>query len=256
MPRPVTTIPFTEVFPIALGPLTVIISRAAPPANSGAVDAAWAKLIARNPRYFDGPLLSVVSLGPASTEQPSNEIFVRRDRFSRLAVQPGVMTGVRILSVTAVLVARDAGGAEHVLLGRRGTGTRIYAGMWELGPSGGLHDPPAAVESLDQAAVFSHLADEIAEEVGLHVDHGTPVCVARDHFAMSDDIVFTCEVGPLEDARGKASAANWEYSEVTWLPVAEAARFDEEHARDIIAPTRALFRMLGWLETENGPRGA
>lgn len=244
--RRVTDIPFTEVFPLASGPLTITISRGAPPANSGAVDAAWARLVESNPRFFDGPLLSVVSMGPASAEHPTNEIIVRRDRFSRLAVQPGVMTGVRILSVTAVLTARDALGTQHVLLGRRGTGTRIYGGMWELGPSGGLHDPPMAVETLDEGAVFSHLADEISEEVGLHVDHGAPVCIARDHFAMSDDIVFMCDLRSLEAVRAQAGPANWEYSEISWVAVGEIAAFERAHEREIIAPTRGIFRAMGW----------
>ena len=71
--RRVTDIPFVEVFPLAPGPLMVTISRSAPPINSGAVDSAWSRLVAANPRYFDGPLLSVVSLGPASAEHPSND---------------------------------------------------------------------------------------------------------------------------------------------------------------------------------------
>ncbi len=244
--RRVTDIPFVEVFPLAPGPLTVTISRSAPPINSGAVDSAWSRLVAANPRYFDGPLLGVVSLGPASAEHPSNEIIARRDRFSRLAVQPGVMTGVRILSVTAVLVARDVAGTQHVLLGRRGKGTRIYDSMWELGPSGGLQDPPAAVHSLDEGAVFSHLADEISEEVGLHVEHGTPVCIIRDHFAMSDDIVFVCDLGLLEEVCAKAGPANWEYSETTWVAAGDIPAFERIHEREIIAPTRAIFRALGW----------
>lgn len=245
--RPVTDIPFIEVFPLAHGPLTVTVTRGAPPANSGAVDAAWSRLVAANPRYFDGPLLSVVNLGPASAEHRSNEIIVRRDRFSRLAVQPGVMTGVRVLSVTGVLTARDGAGAVHVLLGRRGRGTRIYDNMWELGPSGGLQDPPAAVTSLDEGAVFHHLADEVSEEVGLTIEHGTPVCVARDHFAMSDDIVFLCDLGSLEDVRAKSGPANWEYSETAWIPVDEVAAFERRSEREIIAPTRAIIRALGWV---------
>ncbi len=215
--------------------------------NSGAVEAAWARLVESNLRYFDGPLLSVVSLGPASAEHPSNEIVVRRDRFSRLAVQPAVMTGVRILSVTAVLIASDVSGVRHVMLGKRGAGTRIYDGMWELGPSGGMHEPPAAVETLDEGAVFSHLADEVSEEVGLTIEHGTPVCVVRDHFAMSDDIVFVCDVGRLEGVREKTGPANWEYSETTWVSLGEVGAFEHAHEREIIAPTRGIFRAMGWV---------
>ncbi|MFO0832455.1 MAG: hypothetical protein U0637_11540 [Phycisphaerales bacterium] len=242
----VTSIPQVEVFPLVPGvALSVEISRAGAPARSQAVEDAWSKLVAGNPRLFDGPLLSVLSLGPASAEHPTNEVTVRRDRFSRLAVQPGVRTGVRILSVTGVLMSTDGAGKRHVLLGRRGSGTRIYDGMWELGPSGGLQEPPPAVAALDEGAVFSHLADEVSEEVGLHIEQGRAVCVVRDHFAMSDDLVFVCEVGPLE--RVRAAPANWEYSETAWVAVDEVPAFERAHGAEVIAPTRGIFRAFGWV---------
>lgn len=260
-------IPQMEVIPIRLsdGAVCVSIAKDARTPNSAAVDAAWTKLVATNPRYFDGPILSVVHLphealaealhdAPTRSRQaeeptptPRFEILARRDRFARLAVQPGVATGVRILSVTAVLLARDGAQREWVMLGRRSHSTRVYGGMWELGPSGGLHDPPAAVRSLDHDAILSHLADEVLEEAGLHVTDGQAVAIARDHKAMSDDIVFACDVGPLEDASTKAHAANWEYDEVRWIATDSLAPFDALHEHAIIPPTRALFRSFGWI---------
>ena len=254
-------IPQTEIIPIRLadGALRVCITRDARTPNSAAVDAAWSKLVASNPRYFDGPILSVVHLphevpyelrhdGAAnrSHDEPAFEILARRDRFARLAVQPAVATGVRILSVTAVLLAKDASGREWVLLGRRSHKTRVYGGMWELGPSGGLNDPPAPVTSLDHDAILRHLADEVHEEAGLHITSGQALAIARDHKAMSDDIVFACDVGTLEEASSQAHAANWEYDEVRWLATDSLAPFDALHEQAIIPPTRALFRAFGW----------
>ncbi len=247
-------IPLTEVLPLPLegGGLRVAISRDARIPHSAAVEAAWAKLLAANPRYFDGPILSVLHLphehDAVDTGSPHNEILVRRDRFSRLAVQPAVNTGVRILSVTGILFSTDKSGREFVLLGKRDHSTRIYGGMWELGPSGGLQDPPIAVTSLDHEAIFANLADEIEEEVGLKLHKGEAVCLTRDHKAMSDDIVFMCDAGPLEVAASEAHAANWEYEEVLWLPTDSLAPFDADQASNIIPPTRALFRALGWID--------
>jgi hypothetical protein len=260
-------IPQVEVIPIRLsdGAVCVSIANDARTPNSAAVDAAWAKLVASNPRYFDGPILSVVHLphealaeamhdapeqsrrGEAPTDTPRFEVLARRDRFARLAVQPSVATGVRILSVTAALLARDASRREWVMLGRRSRATRVYGGMWELAPSGGLHDPPAAIRSLDHDAILSHLADEVMEEAGLHVTGGQAVAIARDHKAMSDDIVFACDVGSLEDAGARAHAANWEYDEVRWIATDSIAPFDALHEHAIIPPTRALFRGFGWI---------
>lgn len=254
--RPYRGIPQTEVLPLPLegGGLRVSISRDARVPHSAAVEAAWSKLVAANPKYFDGPILSVLHLpheldhAGTSKNEIQNEILVRRDRFSRLAVQPAVSTGVRILSVTGVLLSKDSTGREFVLLGKRGRSTRIYGGMWELGPSGGLQDPPPAVTSLDHEAIFANLADEIEEEVGLELHRGEAVCLTRDHKAMSDDIVFICDAGPLEVASSEAHAANWEYEEVRWLPTDSLAPFDADQESNIIPPTRALFRALGWID--------
>jgi hypothetical protein len=250
MTRGLDAIPGVEVFPVDLrgGPLRVCVSDSLAPTNTRAVDEEWARLRRENPRYFDGSLLSVLHLGPGDASNPINEILVRRDRFSRLAVQPAVSTCVRILSVTGVLTAHDASGREHVLLGRRGAGTRVYPDMWELGPSGGLHDPAPGVRELDEGAIFSSLCDEVSEEIGLELERGTAVAVARDNIAMSDDIVFVCELGRLEDVRDRAGPANWEYARTLWVPLDSVQVFEDQHGAEVIAPTRALFRSLGWIE--------
>lgn len=214
-----------------------------PPELSPAVEARWRELCIENPRHFDGPILSVVTF-----DVDGGEVLCRRDRYSRLAVQPRVMTGVQQLSVTAVLMARDGAGRRYVLLGRRSPQTRIYGGMWELGPSGGVAPPPANVEEVSAGALLSHLADEVSEEVGLEFDASRARAVAfvRDHVAHSDDVCIECDLGAIE-ALGRSGPANWEYTETVWLPVDAVAQFDEGNAGVIIAPTRALFRVLGWV---------
>lgn len=226
------------------GAVRVVVSSQEAPVNSAAIDAAWAKLLAANPRYFDGPMLSVLHV-----DLDASTIHTRRDRFSRLAVQPPLNTGVRICSVTAVLTARDAAGQQHVLLGKRSQETRIYADMWELGPSGGISVPPPPLDELTQAMIFANVQDEVSEEVGLQISTGTPWGITRDDIAKSDDIVFVCDCGDLATSRAKTSAANWEYTAVQWLATRDIADFDRTHAPTIIGPTRALFRALSWIAT-------
>lgn len=239
------SIPQMEALPFpAPLPVRVVVSSQEPPANSAAIDAAWARLLAANPRYFDGPMLSVLHV-----DLETCTLHTRRDRFSRLAVQPAVSTGARICSVTAVLTARDDAGNLHVLLGRRSRETRIYADMWELGPSGGLLVPPPSLHELTQEMIFANVQDEVSEEVGLHIAAGTPWGITRDDIAKSDDIVFVCDCGDLATARARTSAANWEYTAVQWLATRDIADFDRDHAAEIIGPARALFRALGWIET-------
>jgi hypothetical protein len=46
-------------------------------------------------------------------------------------------------------------------------------------------------------------------------------------------------------------AANWEYSETKWLPIDAVAQLDASSAGEIIAATRAMFRVLGWVEDQD-----
>jgi isopentenyldiphosphate isomerase len=224
-------------------PRVALTRPAGPPEVSPAAEARWRELCAQNPRHFDGPILSVVTFDP-----DANEVMCRRDRYMRLAVQPRVHTGVQQLSVTAVLTARDEAGREHVLLGRRAQETRIFGGMWEIGPSGGIPAPHASVQELPADAIIAHLSDEVSEEIGLEIEQGEGVAYIRDHVAYSDDLCISCDLGRLEEVG--ASAANWEYTEVLWLPVDSVSVFDQANAGEIIAATRALFRVLGWVPDE------
>jgi len=228
-----------EIDPRA-GDLHVSISREPPPAPSQAVETQWEKLAALNPRMFDGPVLNVLTFDPER-----NEILARRDGFKRLSVQPQVATGVRILAVSAIIAARDTAGREYVLLGRRAPQTRIYGGMWELGPSGGVSVPPLNVDSLNLQDLCHSIADEISEEVGLSVASlGTPVAYVRDLVAHSDDLTIRFSLGRLEEVAHLARPANWEYTETVWMPVDSASQFDTD---ETIAASRATFRVLGWL---------
>ena len=96
--------------------LRVLISRAQAPEPTEAVSREWARLCARNPRLFDGPVLSVLNF-----DQESNVIHCRRDGYRRLCVQPAVATGVRLLSVTGVLFTNYG-----MMLGSGPTGMNVF----------------------------------------------------------------------------------------------------------------------------------
>src|SRR5689334_13097137 len=88
-----------------------IVDRPGPPTDVPAVEAEWRRLCAINPRFFDGPILSVEGL------DPGREVRARIDRYRHLAVQPAVETGVDQLSVTGVVLSRAAAGDDRVFLG-------------------------------------------------------------------------------------------------------------------------------------------
>ncbi len=222
------------------GSLRIVVIPGAPTPASAEVVAAWEAMGAANPRLYNGPVLSVVSI-----DLERAEITCRRDEFRRLAVQPRVRTGVRVLSVTGVVTSRDASGREHVLLGRRGVSTRVYPGLWELGPAGGIPVPAPTIRELDERAIREQVLAEAAEEVGIALRPGPIVALARDWIACSDDIVVRCEADGVGSVGSPGSP--WEYDETRWVPVVEVPAFDREHAAGIIGPTRALFRVLGWI---------
>lgn len=217
--------------------LSIRIDPHGPPAASAEVKRAWAGLCAANPRLFDGPVLSVVWF-----DADEASMLTRPDRYQRLAVQPRVATGVRMLGVTALLSSRDEAGGERLMLGRRGASTRIYGGMWELGPAGGLDSWHAGQLVIDPAAIIEQAADEVQEEAGLDVSGGSIIGLVRDDTACSYDVVVRIEVG-----RGEARAARadgWEYSEIAWLAREEAPAFLA--GERVIEPARAVLRALGW----------
>lgn len=223
-----------------------------PGGQADAIEKRWGEMVAANPRLYSGPLLSVVTI-----DADLGVIHTVRDEFKRLAVQPRVRTGVQILSVTGAITANNLRGEPHVLLGRRGRTTRIYGGMWELGPAGGIPPPHANVKTLSESDASRHLLEEAEEELGLTLDPANlrpASLLIRDTIAKSDDLTFLIEhrnAGSLERltsslAQSRATQA-WEYEETRWIPLANLAAFDRDHAGEIIITTRAAFVGLGWV---------
>lgn len=224
--------------------VTVRAGRAGPrdARTEAAVEARWADLVASNPRMFNGPLLSV-----AGADLASGAVECVRDDFKHLAVQDRVRTGVEILAVSGVLVARDRAGREHVMLGKRGVQTRVYGGLWELGPSGGMPLPREGVSELGLDDFVEHLREETREEAGIEIGGAFCTCAGfcRDFVARSLDVMVRVELRErVEEVASRAR--DWEYEDVRWVAVDEVEGLDRRLGAGIIAPTRAFFRVMGW----------
>lgn len=214
------------------------------------IDQRWSEHAARNPRLFDGPILSCAEADPEHAI-----LRCRRASYRELICRPEIDTGVMQVSVTGVVLAATRGGTR-LLLARRGPGTRIYPGMWELAPSGGL-DPPTPVASDDPREhtgddAWRQLVSEAREELGLPIPGDQPRrprCLAIDTIAHSIDIVFTITLdGPSAAAAIEARhEQNWEYTQTAWIDTAALPEFDAASASGIIPPTRALLRFFGWV---------
>lgn len=215
------------------------------PARTLAIEQEWTRQTAANPRLYDGPVLSVVSFDPQD-----NQVVAEHDSYKRLCVQPRVKTGVRLLAVTALLIARDNSGDQHVLMGKRGGSTRLYADKWEVGPSGGVS--VTAVSVLTFTDLCRTLYDEIEEELGEGATHtiqraGKAVAYVRDEEACSDDIIIEFRLPSLDNVAHFSQTSNWEYSEVRWIPLTQLREWDNDNT---IAATRATLRVLGYISTE------
>jgi 8-oxo-dGTP pyrophosphatase MutT (NUDIX family) len=211
-----------------------------------AMAAAWGRMVEANPRLHDGPIWSVRAVDAAG-------LVVEADQYRRLAVQddPAVGDiGVRVLGVKGMLIARDETGAERLLLGRRGGETRVYGGLWEIAPAGGV----SPRRGLDEHVLRETLAEEMHEELGMEIDDAaaTPLCLVRDDLAWSVDVVMAVAwpaVVPSSGAGRVVCAVDgcaWEYVDASWLSRAEVAKFVEGSSRAVSPPTLAVLRWAGW----------
>ena len=212
-----------------------------------AMDERWSALRRENPRFHDGPLLVV-----AGIDEAERVIRVVRGTFKPMAVQgAGLELGYFGLGVKGLVTGRDRAGAEHVLIARRGTGTRIYQGLWEIAPAGGI-EPPADGVSFDlHAAAHAALVEEGREELGVDLSAAAKsvVAVVRDGVAHSCDVIVRVEWPGVVNPRAgvcRAGGSDWEYLDAAWLARDEAPAFDREHAAEIVGPARAALRWQGW----------
>ena len=248
-------IPGMALWPWRRGvPLRIDIDHASPtglPEEAEAeVQRRWAALRHENPRLHDGRILSVAAL-----DADRGHVNATVGSFKHLAVQgDGLDLGVRLLGVKAVILARDAAGHEHVLLARRGTETRIYGGMWEVAPAGGIDPPPVGVASLSTSEVIATVRHEARDELGLALDVADArlLAIARDDTAHCYDFFCALTWPEIIDPRrglicaASAEANDWEYLDTVWLPRREADQFDRDHAAAIVGPARAVLRWMGW----------
>lgn len=221
------------VIPLA-GSLRINISSDAPLPLDTRTAAAWAQKLLQNPALFDGPILSLISL-----DLDAGVIFAKIDRYSRLAVQPTLHTGVRLLSVTTMLVADDA-----LLLLQRGASVHQYPGLWEVGPSGGLAAHQCPIQTLDESMIRAAATDEIEEEIGLAIPAANlspPLALLRDTAASSDDIVFAADVSGFIGTHTPPHL-NWENTDTRWIPLGQLATAATDES--LSPPTRTLLSAL------------
>ncbi len=221
-----------------------------PASKADEIERRWADARADNPRLRDGEVLSVGAIDPGA-----GLIHTSRSTYKRLVAQNATLDlGVRMLGVKGLLIGRDTHGVEHVLIARRGGDTRVYGGMWEIAPAGGVSVPPRSVAELGPEVLRDTLADEAHEELGLDLDVSAarPVAVVRDDVARSVDVIVRLDwpsSGGIIDPRASVCTLgrdDWEYVDTAFLSRSDAAAFDKRASGEIVGPMRVVLRWLGW----------
>lgn len=239
-------------------PPRIVLDRSVPIEPDARVDEEWARLRTRNPALYDAPILSVHRFDEASME-----VTCRVMAYRHLATRSRAPNPAELLSILGITLCVDREGVEHVLLGRRGSNVRIYAGLWELAPAGGVGVPPAGRERITPGDLLEQLALEFAEEVSPMLEPSAArvceqaardaeiVALVRDPSACSLDMAAVARIPlmlhDLIPARSAQQAGAWEYHELLWLPRPEAPAFDAREQDRIIPTTRSLLRVMGWV---------
>ncbi|MEN0019282.1 MAG: hypothetical protein AAF747_00195 [Planctomycetota bacterium] len=238
-----------EVLPLSceLEELTLILDSAEASEPTTAQRTEWDRRTDSNRRLFNGSILAF-----AGFDADTRVVHARRDTYQRLITQHTDADAERVvhLSVTGVLLAKDADERVHVLLGKRSNEPAVYPGMWEFAPSGGIDPPSRALADLDTPLdgtdVWRQLDVEMQEELDLpgSPDPGRIEGIVLDHAIPSADILVVVRFARLlEDMMAAADErGNWEYATTRWIALDDIAEFDRRENELIIPPARAVFR--------------
>jgi hypothetical protein len=228
------------------GDFRVSINRArAPESSTPETESTWERLLRENPRLHDGPIVAV-----ERAEAPINRLRCRIDTYKRLVAQPEA--DVWMLGVKGWVVGRDPSGAQYVLIARRGTQTRMYGGMWENAPAGGVEPPRDERTDLHLDWLIESLSSEATEELGISADWSAarPVALLRDHNARSYDLVLGIDlpgaIDPGTTPRCEHGSHAWEYIDAAWLARADAPALLNSAARPTSPPLKTMLRLSGW----------
>lgn len=218
---------------------------------AAAIGHMWEELRRENPRLFDGPILLADGLADGLADCHAllhDRLIARRSTYRVLATAAHVGMQVRALGVQALVTGVDDRKVEHVLMGRRGSQTRVYQGLWENAPSGTIVPPPPGEKFIDWPHFSRALMDEGLEELGLNLSASNMgwMALVDDGIAQSLDVVLSVLMHDPIDPRRSVCASDdrhrWEYLDTAWVPRAKVMEWIEAHASAVSPATRGLVR--------------
>jgi hypothetical protein len=208
-------------------------------------EAAWNDLRRAYPRLHDGPILAVERADPRTAR-----LDCRIDSYKRLVTQRE--TAVWMLGVKGWGIGAGPEGEPHLLTARRGSDTRIYGGMWENAPAGGVDPPPPGRTRVPADWLIQTLTTEAQEELGIAADwqSARPIILLRDDNARSYDIILGVTlpgtIDPAQPPRRESPQRAWEYTDSAWLPRNRAPALLRSNPDSVSPPMKASLLALGW----------
>jgi hypothetical protein len=205
---------------------------------------------ARGAALFDGKLFSIASIEAERIVGwlTSYKYFVAQLRepslFESLQVRP--------LGVTGLFVCADG-----VVCGLRGNHVQQDAGLWEIGPSGGVDDSTVTAEGRIDLA--KQILAELQEEIGVSADSiAFPITVLGAVEDLSNHVV---DVGLLlrssitgdEIRHSFARIGNPEYQRVEIVPPSEITRFLAEQSPPFAEVSRCFLGLTSSLLAKETP---
>jgi hypothetical protein len=219
--------------------------RADTPKIAAIIDQVWERANRSSDRLYNGPILAV-----RETDGNRGRVTCTRSDYKHLLAAELTGDGTRMLGVTGIVQARDTGDADSVLLGRRSSATRVYGGMWECAPSGGVSPPLPESSSISGGGLLRALSEEGMEELGW--DTGACgawiVALLHDDLARSVDVVIAATLvssPPVLPCQNKQD--RWEYVDLAWVPKSQLEEFCARHSQAISPPTLALLKYRDWI---------
>lgn len=205
------------------------------------VDELWQKALLERPFLRNGQLFSVHRIEGESFYGS----FVEYKYWMAQRREPRLYEDLRIepLAVTGVLRVGD-----ELVFARRGSNVVQDAGLWELGPSGGV-DNTCRVEN-SRLQVEDQLLTELHEELGLghsQIEQIVPLGVALDLENHVRDLVFELRVAlnaqQVHDAF--KSVQEPEYTDLRFVPLKDMALFVDQNNSSLAPIAIEILNLRG-----------
>lgn len=197
----------------------------------------------RGGKMFDGLTFSVENLD-------DQRVVGRFVRYSLLVAQLAKPDLFDVLRVRPLGVSGLVTCADGIVFGRRHAAMTLDAGLWELGPSGGVDS--SSRDGNGRIDVVGQICDEMREEIGIgreHVMSASPFALVEncDNHVIEVAVDIAVSLDGREIRRLFREVGSGEYTELAVVPPDQIRSFVEHRDGEWVEVSRILLREKGLL---------